>query len=297
MMSYIGELSALLTACLWSGGALAFATATKTAGSFQVNITRLVLAALFLVLLVVVARFDVDLSRTQVINLSLSGLVGLSLGDTFLFKAFKEIGARISMLVMSTSPAVAALLAYAVLGETISPIGVMGIGVTLFGVGLVVTERSNTGNAARTVTVAGLVFAALAALGQGGGLVLAKLAFREGEVNGFVATMVRIIASLVVLLPVALMTRRYRNPVAMYNSERKAFLLTVLGAVLGPFLGISFSLIAIEYTQVGIAATIMALVPIIMLPLVRVIHKEILGWRSVSGAFIAVAGVAMLFIR
>ena len=276
---------------------MAFASATKRAGSFQVNITRLVLAATYLILVSAVFRLDVRLSGMQILNLSLSGIVGLSLGDTFLFKAFREIGARVSMLVMSTAPAIAAGLAYLFLGEDLSPMGVVGIVVTVAGVSLVVLDRRNSGSERVSVSTSGLVYAALAAAGQGGGLVLAKLAFREGDVNGFVATGVRIIASLVLLLPAALMTKRYQNPIRMFHQDRQAFWQTALGSVLGPFLGISFSLIAIEYTKVGIAATIMALVPILMLPLVRFVYKERLTWRAILGACVAVAGVAVLFLR
>ncbi|MBM2846691.1 MAG: putative permease super family, partial [Bacteroidetes bacterium] len=291
------ELSALLTACLWSGGALAFAAATKRAGSFQVNITRLILAAVYLVLLILIAGLNVNLSNTQILMLSLSGVVGLTFGDTFLFKAFYEIGARVTMLIMSIAPAIAALLAYLILGETLSTAGILGIAITILGVSIVVTDRGGTGTEKVVLTTSGIVFAMLAAVGQGSGLVFAKMAFEEGEVNGFVATAVRIIASLVFLLPVALMTKRYHNPVRMYKEDKRAFMLTALGSVLGPFLGISFSLIAIEHTKVGIAATIMALVPILMLPLVRIIYKEKLAWRAVLGAFTAVAGVAVLFLR
>jgi drug/metabolite transporter (DMT)-like permease len=296
-MPFLGELSALCTACLWSCGALAFAAATRRAGSFQVNVTRLILAAIYLVLLITAARLDVNLSSTQVLNLSLSGVVGLTLGDTFLFKAFQEIGARVTMLIMSIAPAVAALLAYFVLGETLSVFGVIGITITILGVSIVVTDRGGVASQRIALTTSGIVYAALAAAGQGSGLILAKMAFQEGEVNGFVATAVRIIASLVLLLPFALMTKRYSNPVRMFAQDRRAFFLTALGSVLGPFLGISFSLIAIAHTKVGIAATIMALVPILMLPLVRIIYKEKLAWRAVLGAFTAVAGVAVLFLR
>jgi drug/metabolite transporter (DMT)-like permease len=296
-MPFLGELSAFLTACLWSCGALAFAAATQRAGSFQVNVTRLILAAVYLILLTIIAGLEVNLSSTQVLNLGLSGVVGLTFGDTFLFKAFQEIGARVSMLIMSLSPAIAALLAFLVLQETLPFTGVLGILVTILGISVVVTDRKGSGSNTTTLTTSGLVYAALAAVGQGGGLILAKMAFREGEVNGFVATGVRIIASLVLLVPIALMTRRYHNPVRMYAEDRRAFLLTALGSILGPFLGISFSLIAIEHTKVGIAATIMALVPVLMLPLVKIVHKEVLSWRAIVGAFTAVAGVAMLFLR
>ncbi len=296
-MPFLGELSALFTACLWSGSAIMFASATKRVGSFQVNITRLILGALYLIVLISSLRLDVNLSGSQILNLSLSGIVGLTLGDTFLFKAFKEIGARVSMLIMSTAPAIAATLAYFFLGEDLSATGILGMVVTVAGVSIVVLNRGGSASEDLSLTTSGIVYAVLASAGQGGGLVLAKLAFQEGTVNGFVATGVRIIASLVPLLPAALMTNRYKSPIRMYIQNREAFWQTAIGSVLGPFLGISFSLIAIEYTKVGIAATIMAIVPILMLPLVRFVYKEKLTWHAVVGAVVAVAGVAVLFLR
>ncbi len=242
-------------------------------------------------------RFDVNLSGTQILYLSISGVIGLTLGDTFLFKAFQEIGARYSMLVMSLAPTIAALLAYFVLNETLSTFGILGIGVTVLGVSIVVLERSAKSSATTLPTSAGIFYAVLGAIGQGAGLIFAKIAFLEGRVNGFVATEVRIIASLIFLLPIAMMTKRYKNPVRVFYQDRKGSMLIALGAVLGPFFGISFSLIAIEYTKVGIAATIMATVPILMLPMVWIVYKEKLSVRAILGAIVAVTGVAILFLR
>ncbi len=294
-MPFLGELSALLTACFWSGSALVFASATKRAGSFDVNITRLILATVYLVLLIVVFQLNVHLSGSQILNLAISGVIGLALGDTFLFRAFQEIGARVTMLIMSLAPAIAALLAYFVLDETIPMMGITGIAITVAGIGIVVLDRRT--EQSTIITTLGLTLALLAAVGQGAGLVFAKMAFQEGDVNGFVATAIRIVASLVVLLPVAMMTKRYASPWKLFRDDRTAFKLTALGSVLGPFLGISFSLFAIEHTKVGIAATIMAIVPILMLPLVRYIYKERLTWRAIVGAVVAVAGVGVLFLR
>jgi len=296
-MSYIGELSALLTACLWAGSAMVFASAIKRTGSFQVNITRLILAAIYLIIFILVLGLDLKLSLRQYANLCISGFIGLSLGDTFLFKAFQEIGARISMLIMSLAPAIAATLAYYFLGETISFLGVIGIGVTLFGIGIVVFDRSDRTSEKNIASVAGISYALLGAVGQGVSLIFAKMAFQESNVNGFVASAIRIISSLIFLLPLAMMTSRFESPLRMLKKDRRAFILTALGAMFGSFLGISFSLIAIGNTDVGVAATIMAIVPIIMLPIVRIIYKEKLNWRAVSGAFVAVGGVALLFLR
>jgi len=296
-MPFLGELSALLTACLWSGSSLSFASATRRVGSFYVNVTRLILAAGYLVFLIGLARLDTNLSLRQVINLGISGIIGLALGDTFLFKAYREIGARLTMLIMSLAPAIAAVLAFSILGEGISTVGVLGIVITIGGVCIVVLEEGPDGSQKLHLTTVGIVCALLAAAGQAGGLVFAKVAFNESVINGFVATAIRILASLVILLPFALLTKRYSHPYRVFSQDKTAFLLTILGSILGPFLGITFSLIAIEHTNVGIAATIMATAPILMLPLVRIIYKENLTRRAIVGAFIAVAGVAVLFAR
>ena len=294
-MPFLGEVSALVTAALWSGSAMVFSAATVRAGSLPVNVARLLLAALYLVVIIPLLGFGVRMTGTQVVYLAVSGVIGLAFGDSFLFLAFRELGPRITMLVMSTSPAVAALLAYFVLGETLSPYGIGGILVTLGGVAIVVLERS--GGTRGPVAWRGIGNAALAAVGQGGGLIFAKLAFREGEINGFVATLVRILASLLIMLPLGVAAARRSDAFRILIADRRAFGLTALGALLGPFLGISFSLIAVAHTSVGIAATIMATVPILMLPLVHFVQKERLSWKAIAGAVIAVAGVAMLFTR
>jgi drug/metabolite transporter (DMT)-like permease len=294
---FIGELCALFTAFLWSVGSLIFVAATKRLSSYQVNITRLILAAIYLGLSIAILHLDLNISRTQIINLSISGIIGLTLGDTFLFKAFQQIGARISMLIMSLAPAISAILAYFVLGETLPLYGILGIILTIFGVSIVVLDRNVKTTNRETISSSGIIYAVLGAIGQGVGLIFAKMAFTESSLNGFVATEVRIIASLILLIPIGLATRRYKDPIKMFINERKASWLVILGSVLGPFLGISFSLIAIEYTKVGIAATIMATTPIIMLPLVKIFYKEKLATRAIVGAFTAVAGVAILFLR
>jgi drug/metabolite transporter (DMT)-like permease len=115
--------------------------------------------------------------------------------------------------------------------------------------------------------------------------------------NGFIATAIRLSASLIILLPSSLIAKKFRNPIKVFKQDIKAFWLTIGGSIAGPFLGITFSLIAISHTKVGIASTIMALPPVIMLPMVRYFYNEKISMRSIFGAFIAVLGVAILFLR
>ncbi|HTR81214.1 MAG TPA: DMT family transporter [Bacteroidota bacterium] len=293
----IGEISALMTAVVWSFSSIMFAGAIRRIGSVQVNVGRLVIAAVLLLLTVAAAGLSLRLSVSQFSYLAISGLIGLVFGDSFLFKSFQVNGARISMLIMSLAPAISAVMAFMILGESLSLWGIVGMAVTTIGIAIVVVAHQQSTSTKVKITRAGLVYGFFGALGQGAGLVFARLAFDEGEINGFVGTLVRITASIVVLLPLSLITRRITDPIKPFVHDTKALLLTTGGAIFGPYLGITFSLIAITYTKVGIAATLMATVPIMMLPLVKLVYKEKLSWHAVVGACVAVGGVAILFLR
>jgi drug/metabolite transporter (DMT)-like permease len=296
-MPYVGELSALLTAFLWSGTSMVFSEATTRVGSIQVNISRMILALIFLVTTVWLLGLDYTMSSGQIFNLMISGVIGLVLGDSFLFRAFKEIGARISMLMMSLVPAMSAAMGLMFLGETLSLLAVSGMLITMSGIALVVLERQPSAVSKYKVTTMGLIYALLGAFGQAAGLIFAKLALNESPLHGMVATTIRIAAAVALFLPTAVLFRWYKNPFRVYAKDKKALAFTTAGAVLGPYLGITFSLVAIANTKVAIATTIMALPPIIMLPLVWMIYRERLTPRAITGAVIAVAGVALLFLR
>jgi len=137
----------------------------------------------------------------------------------------------------------------------------------------------------------------MGALGQAAGLILAKLAFQEGEIDKFVATFIRISSSVIVIVPMMLILRKYKNPIVIYKKDMIGLGSILIGTILGPYLGITFSLIAIDNTKVGIAATLMSTMPIIMLPMSKYIFKETLSWRAISGAVLAVLGIAILFVR
>lgn len=294
-MPLLGELSALLTALLWSGSSIVFAAAIQRIGSVHVNVARLIIAAFLLLATIVLMGLNVRLSWSQIGNLAVSGLIGLVFGDTFLFQSYIYNGARVSMLIMSVAPAISALLAYFLIGEILSLWGILGMLVTIGGIAVVASDRRE--DAKHSLTRIGLLYGFFGALGQGAGLIFARLAFDEGEIHGLVATFVRVVPAIFVLYPIAVMTKRLKKPLGTLMNDRRAFVLTSLGAILGPYLGITFSLIAVANTKVGIAATLMATSPIMMLPMVRYLQKEILTWKAIAGAFVAVAGVAILFLR
>ena len=296
-MILLGELFAVLTAVSWSGSSFAFAEAAERTGSVQLNVNRIIIAAILLFFTVILFNFNYNISFYQLEFLAISGVVGIVLGDTFLFSAFKKIGARISMLMMSLVPVISAVLAFFFLDEILSLKVMIGIFITLSGIALVVFASDKSSNAKYKITKIGLFFGFLGAVGQATGLILAKEAFNSGELNEFVATFVRIFASAIVILPFTILIKKYKNPIKLYKKDPKALLFTFIGTVFGPFLGITLSLLAIKYTKVGIATTLMSTVPILMLPMAKYIHKEKFNWKIILGTFIAVGGVAVIFLR
>ena len=296
-MVYLGEIAALAAAVLWSGTSIAFTEASVRVGSMVVNVTRLIFATLFLALTILAFGVDLSVSAEQIFYLVLSGFAGLVFGDTFLFKSFEHIGARLSMLFMSLAPPIAALLAFIFLGEEISIWGAVGIVVTIAGIAIVVLQREEVPSSEYKISRIGILYAVLGAVGQGVGLIFAKLAFNVADLNGFVAAEIRIVTAAIILIPLVIFSGRFQNLFKVYRNNLPALKFTIVGAILGPFLGITFSLIAVANTFVGIAATLMATVPIIMLPIVRVYYKEKLTWKSIAGACMAGLGIAILFLK
>lgn len=300
-MSYLGEFSALLTALFWTVTSLSFEAAGKRVGSLQVNLIRLVIAFFIYSLYLKITRgmfLPLDAGMERWLWLSLSGVVGFVLGDLLLFQAFVVVGARVAMLIMSLSPPVTALISWLMLGEVLTPMNWLGMGVTLTGISLVVLKRERgNGSTRRKITSAyslkGILLAFGGAVGQAAGLVLSKRGM--GSYDAFASSQIRVIAGMVGFLIIILMMRRW--PMILRTLRNKpAMRLISLGSLFGPFLGVSFSLLAVQHTQAGIAATIMAIVPVLIIPPAVLIFRERINWKEITGALITVAGVMLFFL-
>jgi len=296
-LSYVGEISAVATAFCWSVTSYAFTSATRKVGALQVNIDRMILASFILFTIVLVFGFSLTLTFNQVSNLILSGVLGLVLGDSFLFKSFQLIGARLGIIIMALVPALSTVLAYFFLDEVIAYIGLLGMILTIAGILTVVLEKNNTKKNYLAFNKLGIFYGFLGALGQASGLIFAKFAFEGGELNGFSASFIRLFSASLIILPLAATFRRYKNPFRIYPQNYSVTKSMFIGTVFGPVLGITLSLIAIEHAKVGIASTLMATMPVIMLPISGFYFKEKFGWKAIVGAMVAVTGTAIIFMR
>ncbi len=300
--SHLGEFSALLTAIFWTFTALAFTQAGKKIGSLSVNFWRLVVGIVFICSFSFIrfnSFFPQDIDLKGWFWLGLSGFIGVFLGDLFLFKAFTITGPRIALLIMSIAPPIAALLSWIIFGVSLDAIDFIGMGVTIFGISLVILTRPiNKGGEQTKIKLRhdtnGIIFALFGAIGQASGLVMSKVGLQSTS-NPFFATQIRLFAGVFGFILLITWLKRW-NPIISSLKNYKAIGILSIGSFFGPFLGISLSLVAIQYANPGIVQTITSITPVLIIPFSVWFFKEKITIREVIGAIIAVGGITLFFV-
>jgi drug/metabolite transporter (DMT)-like permease len=302
-MPFFGEFIALSTVLCWTISVQFFGAAAKAVGSTAVNIIRLGVALILFSTFLFLRDgmlLPVHFPAHAWLYLSLSGVIGFFIGDIFLFKALVELGPRLAMLLHSMAAPTAALIGWFFLAESYTLHQWLGICVTLSGVGIVILERGTNSAASgkRSVTKIsgkGILFGLLAMLGQSVGFVLSKAGMQTDGIylDPFAATQIRALAAFFCFVLFFTVTHRWRN-VKKAMGNRRALGFTVAGSCLGPFLGVSLSLMTLHYLTTGVASTLLSLVPICIIPFSIFLHKEHVSIRAIGGALIAVFGIFLL---
>lgn len=313
---YWGELASIATVMCWTIGSQCFEAAGKRIGSMVVNLIRLLIALILFCLTLFITNgniFPTNFPLEAWLWLSLSGIIGFSLGDMFLFKAFVEIGPRISMLILSLSAPFTAIIGWLYLEEQYLYYQWIGMLVTLIGVAWVILERDNKslnkndyGSGAikvkirksRKITSKGIILGFGGMFGQAIGYIFSKIGMASSDqmLEPFASTQIRVIAGIFGFV-VIFTFKGYWKRVIPALKHKSAMGFVFGGAFLGPFLGVSLSLMALHYTTAGVASTIMALTPVFIIPFSVYIHNEHVSLRGILGALLAFAGVALLIAR
>ncbi|MEM7228679.1 MAG: DMT family transporter [Planctomycetota bacterium] len=313
MGSYRGEGAALLTAWCWVFTSLSFAAAGRRVGPMVVNISRLFLAVAFLALISrqVNGVWIPTVDSVGLWWLILSGVIGLSIGDQLLFTALVDVGSRTSTLLMTLAPPIVALTAWFALNEQPTLMMAVGMAITLGGIAWVIRERpARDDGTAHPHWRRGLLLGIGAAWCQGIGFVIAKLGMGhtrlpEAEhVDPLSATLIRMAFAAVGMAVIAVIWHGVRAAIRQAGEHRShrrrqrrwgsSIPFILMGTMLGPVLGVWCSLIAADASNVGIAATLMAMTPIFILPFAALAERERITSKAVIGAIVAVLGVVVL---
>lgn len=297
MYVLLGQLFALLTAVCWAQNSIVYSYLGKKAGSDAVTHVRLWLALPIMVLVNLIFTGDFipsNITGTALMYITASGFFGFFAADLFLVRAFVEIGARNTLVVMTTSPIFSLLLSGIFYGQIPSLLQAAGILIILGGIiWVIITEDGETGQG-KGIKLKGFIYAMLGSIGQAVGLILSKRAVID-DVHPVSINLIRIAAGLAGLFIYSLIRGKVTTDFK-FLKNRKYLLLMLFAVIVGPVVGVILSLYAIDWAPVGIAATLMQVGPILLLPIDIFILKKKVSIGAILGTFLAVAGAVMLFV-
>jgi drug/metabolite transporter (DMT)-like permease len=290
----LGEVAALAAAFLWALAALLFSQLGKSLLPLGLNLAKGAIALLLLALtLLILGRPPAGLEGWVLVLLLASGGVGIGLGDTVYFAAINHLGARRALLMETLAPALAALLAGFGLGEVLSWSAYLGMVLTLVGVGWVISQRlPPTADLSPRPSYRGILYGALAALGQASGAVLSRAALADTGVDPLWSSLLRLAGGLLLITTLLMAQGQLRHQLKPLGSTRILALVAV-AAVLGTYLGIYLQQIALKYSPTGVAQALTATSPLFILPMAVLVGDRVTG-RAVGGAVVALVGVVLL---
>lgn len=305
-------LAALLTTLLFAISAICGQRVARQVGGIEANFWRICIAAAFLALW---ANFFGTRMNGEALPLfALSGLIGIGLGDTGYFQALTRLGTRRTVLISQCLIApMAALIEWLWLGTELNLGEIIFIAVILTGIAVAMAPGEHLEIPPR-VLQDGIMFGIMAALGGALGAVLSRkayaVAFAAGEhpdpgTTGYQRVLGGALVPAVILLVAKWRSAHSHGGVfesKTLNVSREKWGRIwpwVLGnGLAGQTLGVTAMQWALEKTPTGIVTAIVAMTPVVLLPMTRVTDGEKIGIRSLAGAVIGVGGViGLAFFR
>lgn len=315
-MNYLGELLSLSVAFSWTASALCADIASHKIGAQPLNLIKLgfslILLAIFL-FAVTGSPIPLGADSKTWFWLALSGLVGFVFGDYCLFNSYVIFGAKFGQLFMTIAPPIAGISGWIMLGEKMSGFSWLAMTVTLSGIAISILakEQGDGSHKARLkikLPLKGIMFGIGAGLGQGTGLVLSKIglgyyeaALPEGTAESvlfaipFASTFIRAIFGFIGFFILLCFTKELHNAGAALK-DRSGMRFAILATIFGPAIGVALSLMAVEHAKAGIASTLMALTPVLIIIPYSLIYKQKIKLQEVFGTLVTVIGVAMFFL-
>lgn len=315
----LGEIISIIVCISWSACAMFGQVAAKGIGhAMPLNVLRMALSLILLSLSmawVCGSPYPIYADGETWMWLTLSGLAGYVLGDYCLFNSYIIMGARFGQLFMTLAPPAAAISGWILLGEKMSLMAILGMLITMTGISMSILGQKDEESERRLrIPLKGVIYGIGAGVGQGVGLVLSKLGIEHYETcikttladdlvlrsrcleaMPMSATFIRAITGLI-CFTVALFYIQKQSLLVSTLKQKRLMFIILLATITGPFIGVSLSLKATLYTSTGIAQTIMACTPILLLWPSHIFFKQSISLREVVGAFISVIGVALFFI-
>ena len=310
-MNHTGEIIAILSAVSCTATALYASEASSRLGTMTVNVLRLAMATLFLAAaLWITTGFPYPASADGKVwfYLALSALVGYVFGDWCLFNSYLVIGPKIGQLFMTLAPPISAVTGWLLLGEHMSWKAWLAMAVTISGIAISIMSREEGSNIRLSIPLKGILLGIGAGMGQGIGLVLSKIGMEHYSavlpadapdavrtMIPFASTMTRALIGCLGFLAI-MAIQKDLGKLNEAAGDRKGLKYAALTTLFGPVIGVSLSLMSVQYTETGIASTLMSLTPVLIIVPYALIYRQKISLKEIVGVTVSMIGTALFFL-
>ena len=293
------ELAALGAAACWTLTGILSQHTAQALGLFGFNRLRQGMVAVMLAAIVLVSGRWHGIETGDLARLALSGFIGIFLGDTLLYVALIRLGPRRTGALFALNAPMAAVMGWLFLGEDLAPLAVLGVVLSTLGVAMAVLGRAGRSGghrfeAVQGSTVIAACYGLIAAAGQALGSLIARPVM-AGGFDPYAASLIRVAVAVICLILLMALPIRAVQPLA--RPTPRQLLVTALSGLLAMVMGMTLLMFALQGGKVGIVSTLSALSPVLILPVLWVMTGARPSATSWAGALIAVAGMALIFLR
>ena len=292
------QVAALLAASSWAVGGLIAAEPSRLLGGPRFVRLRMVYVTVALSLIGLLVGGWGTVESGDWVPLAISGFVGLALGDAALFEAFARLGPRRTGMLFTANAPHAAVLSAIIFEEEFGFLGVLGTIFVVAGVSLAIAYgtrpgQSHTWEEVRGSLWVGVTFGLLGALGQSVAVLVADPVF-DGTLDPWAGAAVRAVVGTAGLFALRPWFERRSNSRPPVTFTLRLWVLVLISGTLGMVVGKTLMLIALEGGPPGLVSILVAVAPVIQLPIIWLVTRDLPPGGAWLGALLAVAGTAMV---
>ncbi len=292
------QVAALLAASSWAVGGLIAAEPSRLLGGPRFVRLRMVYVTVALSLIGLLVGGWGTVESGDWVPLAISGFVGLALGDAALFEAFSRLGPRRTGMLFTANAPIAAVLSAIIFEEEFGFLGVLGTIFVVAGVSLAIAYgtrpgQSHTWEEVRGSLWVGVTFGLLGALGQSVAVLVADPVF-DGTLDPWAGAAVRAVVGTAGLFALRPWFERRSNSRPPVTFTLRLWVLVLISGTLGMVVGKTLMLIALEGGPPGLVSILVAVAPVIQLPIIWLVTRDLPPGGAWLGALLAVAGTAMV---
>ena len=292
----IGYFLAIGAAAIWSAVALSATRVVRYFGSYNYNLLRLLGIIVFFFPYVYINWESLYLNQSIFSAIVLSSIIGIIIGDTFLFVCLKRLGPRRQALLFSMQIPFTIILAEIFL-QTLPSITEL-IGCTLIFSGILIAIQFN-----RTIPDDDLeniqgnkytgLFAGIGlALCQSIGIILMKPALQTTD--PIIVSYLRVLVAAIIMFGSLFFIKNNQLWEKMKNI--KVTLFSIFLGFMGMGVGMTMLIYALKYGNPGVISTLSSTMPIMIIPILWIVTKNYAGHLAVVGATLTCVGAGIIFL-